>query len=744
VTTSPQLPTVVRFGAYEADLLSGELRKSGIRLKLQDRPFQILAILLEHPGLVVTREQLQKRLWPEDTFVDFEHGLNTAINKLRDALSDEADNPRFIETLPKRGYRFIAPVSASAVPRAHLHAVEAVNSPIPFAVPAISPAGSPAVSPVTPPAPAVRYRLTTYLTPAVMLLLYVALIAAWYFYSHSRGGGERAEIRIAPLNGLPRESDASFSPDGDQVAFVWAGEKKNYAHIYVSQIGAADSPRRLTSADDQSFEFAPAWSPDGRYIAFFRFNQKEQSLSVYITASLGGSERRLYTVHSSRKVDALDWSPDGKYLAFCDSASPVEASSIFLLSLDTLEVRPITSPTAGTLGDSSPAFSPDGKSLAFVRNTLDVLEIYRVSLAGGPPTQITFDHADVQGITWTPDSKDLVFSSSRQGSPSLWRVSAQGGTPQRLPIAGAGWSMRPAISRKGNRLAYTSVNYSVAIWKGALTPDHKISGPLERFITSTGLEEGPQYSNDGKHIVFQSTRTGYHEIWRADADGSNTVQLTHFSKNLTGTPRWSPDSRQIAFDSRPGDHSQIFVINSEGGQPRQVTQGDFDSAVPSWSVDGQWVYFASNRSGEWQVWKISPAGNSPTQITKQGGFAALPSFDGKYLYYAKGRDLPGIWRVPTNGGEETKMFDGPPVGGWGYYAVTSDGIFYPEVIAPAKPGLYFYSFASKTISLAMLGDHQQPSNGAPALAISPDGRSMLISFQEQPLVYIMLVENFRP
>ena len=184
MTTSPQLPSVIRFGAFEADLLSGELRKSGIRLKIQDRPFQILVILLEHPGLVVTREQLQKRLWPEDTFVDFEHGLNTAINKLRDALSDEADNPRFIETLPKRGYRFIAPVSASAAPRAHLHAGPPANAPTPFAVPAISPADPS----VTPPAPAIRYRLTSYLTPAVMFLLYVALIAVWYFYSHSRRG----------------------------------------------------------------------------------------------------------------------------------------------------------------------------------------------------------------------------------------------------------------------------------------------------------------------------------------------------------------------------------------------------------------------------------------------------------------------------------------------------------------------------------------------------------------------------
>jgi len=740
LTTSPQLPSVIRFGAFEADLLSGELRKSGIRLKIQDRPFQILVILLEHPGLVVTREQLQKRLWPEDTFVDFEHGLNTAINKLRDALSDEADNPRFIETLPKRGYRFIAPVSASAAPRAHLHAGPPANAPTPFAVPAISPADPS----VTPPAPAIRYRLTSYLTPAVMFLLYVALIAVWYFYSHSRRGAEQSEIRIAPLNGLPRESDAAFSPDGNQVAFVWAGEKGGYAHIYVSQIGATDSPRQITSSGEGTFEFAPVWSPDGRYLAFFRFNDKDKDLAVYVTAALGGSERRLYTVKSQRKVDALDWSVDGKYLAFSDSASPSEASCIFLLSLDTLVVHPVTSPPAGTLGDTTPAFSPDGKSLAFVRDTLDVREIYLLSLSGGAPQQITFDHADIQGITWAPQSDKLIFASSRQGQTSLWSISAKGGTPQRLPIAGAGWAIRPALNRKGNRLAYTSVVYSSSIWRAPITPDHKITPPLEHFISSTGLEEGPQYSPDGKHIVFQSTRTGYHEIWRADADGSNPIQLTHIAKNLTGTPRWSPDSKWISFDSRPAGHSHVFIINAEGGQPRQVTQGDSENGVASWSPDGKWIYFASNRGGTWEVWKMSPDGSSATQITRRGGFAALPSFDGKFLYYAKGRDVPGLWRVPAEGGEEVKLFDAPPVGGWGYFAVTADGIYYPDVSTPGKGGLFFYSFASKSRSSAWPVDKEQPDNGAPALGISPDGRNMVICLLDQPLVYIMLVENFRP
>jgi Tol biopolymer transport system component/DNA-binding winged helix-turn-helix (wHTH) protein len=738
VTTSPRLPSLVRFGPYEADLLSGELRKSGVRLKIQDRPFQILAILIEQPGQVITREQLQKRLWAEDTFVDFEHGLNTAVNKLRQVLSDEADNPRFIETLPKRGYRFIAPVSgASTAPETQEAAASApteVGKGNGFA---------PATVPVTVRHAAGKHRIGPSVAAIAAVFLAAIAFGGWYFFSRSRSESAWSEIRIAPLNGLPRQGDAAFSPDGNQVAFNWVGEKGNYQHIYISQIGATDSPRQLTNAGDGTFEFAPVWSPDGRYIAFYRFNDKEQALAIFVTAALGGSERHLYTVKSPRKVDALDWSPDGKLLAFCDSNSPDEASRIYFLSLDTLEVRPVTSPQPGTLGDATPAFSPDGKSLAFVRDTLDVREIYVQPVSGGTPKQITFDHADIQGIAWTPESRELIFGSSRQGNENLWRISAQGGTPQRLPIAGATWAVRPAISRKGNRLAYTSITYSSAIFRASVTPDHKVGKPLERFISSTGLEEGPQYSPDGKYVVFQSTRTGYHEIWRANADGSNPIQLTHFERNLTGTPRWSPDSKQISFDSRPQGHSHVFVINAEGGQPRQVTQGDSENGVASWSVDGKWIYFASNRGGDWQVWKMTPHGDNVTQITYKGGFTPLSSPDGKYLYYAKGRDVPGLWRVPVDGGEEVKLLEGPPVGGWGYYAITKDGIYYPDASIAGKGGLYYYSFAAQTSSLAMPVDHEQPCSGAPSLGFSPDGQNMLMCLQDQALVYIMLVENVR-
>jgi DNA-binding winged helix-turn-helix (wHTH) protein len=122
-------PKTLRFGLFELDLVARELRKSGVRIKLQDQPFQILAMLLKRPSEIVTREELQKRLWPEDTFVDFDLSLNSAVKKLRQALSDDSENPRFIETLYRRGYRFIGPVNGSSLHSATLGSAESVSAP---------------------------------------------------------------------------------------------------------------------------------------------------------------------------------------------------------------------------------------------------------------------------------------------------------------------------------------------------------------------------------------------------------------------------------------------------------------------------------------------------------------------------------------------------------------------------------------------------------------------------------------
>ena len=726
---------IVRFGAFEVDLHAGELRKSGIRLKLQEQPFQILSLLLEQPGEIVTREEFQKKLWPADTFVDFEHGLNTAITKLRQVLADEADNPRFIETLPRRGYRFIAPVTLAA---------NGSSSNVQPAADVSEEAGTSAASFNTDTTKAVgassairqfHWRTLTWL--AALVLVCGLGVAAWFFYLRSTRPAW-SEVRIAPLNGLPHESDAAFSPDGSQVAFVWAGPLQDRIHIYVSQIGG-ESPRRLTTS--QWAEISPVWSPEGKYIAFLRFSRDRAEDGIYIASAFGGSERRVYPLQSAHSTKEIDWSPDGKYLSFAERNSPSEASSVYLLSLDTLEKHALTFPPRGILGDSDPVFSPDGKTVAFLRDSLDTQEIYLVSSEGGTPRQVTFDNRMIEGISWNSDGRDIIFSSNRGGTPSLWRIPASGGNAERLPAGSGGRAVRPTVARKGNRMAYTNLTYSSDIWRAELSVAGAKPTAPAKFITSTELEEGPQYSPDGKHIVFQSTRTGNYEIWRCDPDGSNLVQLTHFAGPLTGTPRWSPDSRQITFDTRPAGHSHVFVINAEGGQPRQLTFGESENGTASWSADGKFIYFASSQGGTWEVWKLPAQGGTPVQVTHQGGFGPQPSLDGKFIYYAKGRDLPGIWRVPVDGGEEKKIIDGPPPTGWGYFAVTDKGIYYGDVPNHTNMGVFFFDFKTEKSSLALALEHFG-SEGAPGMSVSPDGRYILYTTLNQPTVNVMLVDNF--
>ena len=734
--TSANRPRILRFGAFEANLASGELRKSGVRIKLQDRPFQILAILLEQPGELVTREDLQKRLWPADTFVDFEHGLNTAITKLRQALADDADNPRFIETLPRRGYRFLAPVSSGVNGDASL--AGELRS-----IPGSEIAGSPAVS--NPPAVSPHHvRRSTLYWIVAAVFLFGAGIASWIFYPRRPATPNFSSVRIAPLNGLPRESDAAFSPDGDQVAFVWRGpsrddQENGRPHIFVSRIGA-ETPRRLTNSE--WWETAPVWSPDGKYIAFLRAAKQPEDCGIYIASAQGGSERLVYKTDIRNSTKEIDWSPDGTYLVFAERKSPDRPTAVYLLTLDTFEKRAVTLPPDGILGDLNPLFSPDGKWIAFLRDRLDTQDIYVIPSGGGTPRQVTFDNRIILGISWNADGRDLIFASNRGGASSLWRIPREGGTPERLPITG-GLVVRPTVARKGHRMAYANMNYTSDIWRAELPPlgkpQQNAAAPV-KFIMSTALEEGPQYSPDGKRIVFQSTRTGDYEIWRCNADGSNPVQLTHFGGPLTGTPRWSPDGREIVFDSRPKGHSHVFVINAEGGQPRQITTGETENGVADWSADGKSIYFGSSRSGSWQIWKTPVTGGEPVQLTHLGGFAPEPSLDGKYVYYAKGRDLPGLWRVPTAGGEEVKILDDPPPTAWAYFVVAENGIYYASP-AGRKAALCFYDFRTQKSSVVRLFDYFG-SEGAPGLSISPDGRYALYTTLEPPTMNMMLVENF--
>jgi DNA-binding winged helix-turn-helix (wHTH) protein len=295
--TSGSVLRVIRFGVFELDLHSGELRKAGVRLSLPAQSFHVLALLLERSGDLVTREELRERLWPTGTFVDFEHGLNAVVNRLRDTLGDSADRPRFIETVPRRGYRFVG-------------AVERPPTPPPASVePALRPS---LASPTT--ARFVPSRSHTGVTAAIGALLALAG-GLWLFWRAPEVHGPPPKVvRLTTLAGT--EDWPAFSPDGQQVAFGWDGEKQDNVDIYVTLVGSTNV-RRLTT--DPAEDYAPSWSPDGLRVAFLR--EVANVAHIHVMSALGGPDLQVSdfpvagTVPFSPAASQIAWSPDGRYIA---------------------------------------------------------------------------------------------------------------------------------------------------------------------------------------------------------------------------------------------------------------------------------------------------------------------------------------------------------------------------------------------------------------------------------------------
>jgi len=703
MTTQPA-PTY-RFGIFEVDLRTGELRKNGIKLKIQEQSLQVLAMLLAEPGALVTREELRNRLWSADTFVDFDHSINAAIKRLREVLSDETDSPRFIETLPRRGYRFIAPVD-----------------PQPGSM----------VTRITERSSLRSIVLRLGLAGAAAALL---ASATWHLVS-GRVESSLRPPRVVPFTSFPdRAEGPAFSPDGNYVAFARYSDAPEVSGIYIKQV---DTNHLLQLTKNEKDWFCcPVWSPDGRYIAFSRYPNNGRTTDMITISAIGGAERKLLSRVSAHGL--LDWSPDGKFIAFTAKDVDRETYSIFLLSVDSLETHKLTGPPMNHQ-DAGPAFSPDGMQLAFIRTSNDLGDIFIMPANGGETRRLTFDHASIPSPpTWTRDGQSVVFSSTRSSIPTLWRIPVSGGSP--VQVSGVGVvTLHPSVSPRGHRLAYEQIMGSSSIWSVDLDKIEKKDSSIQ-VTASKGYNRAPELSPDGRKIAFDSDRSGTMEIWTCGRDGSNPMQVTHLGvAQSPGAPRWSPDGQRIAFDSTLGEHNAIFVMNAEGGLPHPLTHEGSDSLNPSWSRDGKWIYFTSIRSGEWQIWKMPGAGGEPVQVTKHGGHAAFESADGKFIYYTKISD-GGIWRMQVDGGQESSLSPQIHLQQWNNWALTDNGVFFLSEESDRHPVIRFFDFSSTRIKDVVTLEGRVPWRSW--ISASADGKFVLYPQNDQDESNIMLLENFR-
>jgi len=578
----------------------------------------------------------------------------------------------------------------------------------------------------------------TWISLGTVFVLSAIAVGIWVF----RGSPEKpqAALEVIPLTTYPGfERSPSFSPDGNQVAFSWNGEKQDNFDIYVKTIGSTDSDRLTTDpADDVS----PAFSPDGRSIGFVRVVKNRATFMII--PSLGGPERsvaEIPAVEAAILGPLFAWLPDGKR---------VVTNGLMLLSIETGETRSLTSPLPFS-ESFTPAVSPDGHTIAFGRSfghsfnwNIYLLNLNQ-DLKQAEPRQLTSIKARNWSPAWTSNGQEIVFVSGLYYSGSLYRVKAAAQAEPQLLLAG-GWASWPAISRNGNRLAYQQNLGDANIWRLLLSNSATAAGPPARLIASTRPDFAGAYSPDGKRIAFVSDRTGVGGIWVCDADNANAVELFSDSRIL-GSPNWSPDGKRIAFDANVEGNMDLYVVRANGGKPVRLTMDPADDNIPTWSHDGNWIYFTSLRSGRRQIWKEPAGGGEAIQVTNNGGFAAMESADGRSVFYTNridqapmtDIDMPSmaLWRVPVNGGEESKVL---PSVAWRAFAPVSNGIYFiPEPGADGKYFIQFLNFA--TGKVRMVAPIPRPPYYG--FSVSPDEHSILYTQVDEFSTDLMLIENFR-
>ena len=658
----------VQFGVFELDLQRAELRKNGVKVKLQEQPLKVLQVLLENPGQIVSRDELRQRIWPADTFVEFDQGLYSAMARLRDALGDSSESPRFIETVARKGYRFIAPI---------LGQERAAITP--------TPAGSrrfrkPIVS-----------LVFGLVSGALLLLLILAFdiggAREWLSKVLSVPPTPHALTRITFDSGL--QIGVTWSPDGHLIAY--GSNRSGKFDIWAQQIGGGD-PVQITHTAGENWQ--PDWSPDGKYIAY---RSEAREGGIYVIPSLGGKGQE-------RKVSSFGyyprWSPDGSQILFQTSYLP-DANRFYVVGLDGSTPREVLNEflakqginarsaawfpdgkkiTVWTWGDVSITPSPNaGKAPVFwtvpldgitgVRSDLPVEAAKRFSSVSGNAE----DFEDDSRFSWSPSHDAIYFERTIRGAKNLWRLSVdpyslRGSALERL-TAGTDLDADFSLSRDGKRLAFTAEAQEKRAW---LFPFDALRGRVTgqgKAVTPPGMTVYMHaITRDGTRLAFDVSRAGSPELWEMSLlDGHATPILP--DEYFRACPVWAPDGKRIAYmrlKSWAGPY-QLFVWSDEDRSEAPITElGPIYRHPFEWSKDGRELLAAetSNDSPIRDIWRqpIDAPAKAAKIISLPGYnlFQSYTSPDEKWIVFEAYRQTPSrpeshVYVVPVDGGNPTQI-----------------------------------------------------------------------------------------
>jgi eukaryotic-like serine/threonine-protein kinase len=578
-------PRRIAFDNFEVDLRSGEIRKNGSRIRLQAQPFQVLVLLLENPGEVVSREEICRELWPKDTFVDFEHSLAAAVNKIREALGDAADNPRYIETLPKRGYRFIGKIKPNApveIKVAELLRSPGSSEPRPAleALPTTAP--SPGPSTTAPP----RVKWLTISLAAFALILLTAGTVAWLRFKRSPPPAASPEASLPPasqpsLTQLTDFADSAvspaLSPDGRILAFIRGPDTFMTTGEIYAKLLPDGQPVQLTH--DSLTKMSPQFSPDGSTLFYTVFALNE--FNTWTVPVLGGEARQIFP-----NTGGLTWI-DSDHLLFSEFVSGIHMAIVTSNSTRDQSRQVYLPPRDRGMAHRS-AISPNHKWVLLVEmDNGGWLPCRLVPFdASSPGKSVGPPGAACTYVAWSPDQTWMYFSSNAGGSYHIWRQRFPDGVPQQL-TSGATEEEGIAVAPDGASLL-TSLGLSQStLWVRDAKGEHQIS--------SEGFAEYPKFSRDGKKLYYMVHRNGTpgqsssQELWVADLDAGRSARL--LPGILLSDYDVSPDGTQVVFSAVDSEHrSHLWLASLNFGFPSRPFQSAVNDDQPHWASSG-YIYF---------------------------------------------------------------------------------------------------------------------------------------------------------
>jgi DNA-binding winged helix-turn-helix (wHTH) protein/Tol biopolymer transport system component len=595
MSSPARLPKAVRFGRFELDLETAELREGTKKVVLAGQPFQLLKTLLDRPGELLSREELIRRLWPDDTFVDFNQSLNKAVNRLREALDDSADSPCLIETLPRKGYRFIGEVkwevapSSAAIPSQELTSPEVDRTPKIFEKPA-------PIATVEPAAMGRRFPLPVKIT--ISAIGFVALLAVvWLAFGLLRQREEWQPAKRLTNSGSVR--DLALSPDG---RFL----------VYAFHSGSEDSLRRRELATQKDIELLPAgsafhgltFSNDGGQLYLLRSDPNDFGFKqLYAMSASGGEARKLVS-----DVDSpVSFSPNGDQLVYEHCLQPRNDIDLIIAGPNGTWIRHLATlrDASGFLFQPGPAWSPDGKfiavpALAVTENPMWIL--YLVSVEDGSVRKIMESNGDFGRPVWmNRDKLVLPHFDNQSNIRQLWTVSVANGQARPITHGPEDYAWEVAATRDTRMLAAITIHRTANVWSALTNAPEDAHQSTHSGIAIFSVVE----TFDGKLLILDAEGIP----WTMVYDGS---QWTRFA--------------------------------------------DLDHA--DWlTVCGHYVVFLHNGAGTPELLRFDPDGSHMTKLAAANIWAPACAPDGNSIYYVTIRQPQAIWKVATAGGQPQKLAD---------------------------------------------------------------------------------------